>query len=182
MENRNIWVYDIETLASAWTYSAINVDTEEIVQYVLHKDKDERIELYEHLIKCKGQIGFNNLNFDYPIIHYFIKESYSKNHNIQNLISDLYQKAQQIISSQDKTGFFDTVAIKQKDVLIPQLDLFKIWHYNNKARKTSLKALEISMNYPNVMEMEISHTKTDIEIKKQIKSSTSVFGVPAFAS
>jgi len=164
MENRNIWVYDIETLASAWTYSAINVDTEEIVQYVLHKDKDERIELYEHLIKCKGQIGFNNLNFDYPIIHYFIKESYSKNHNIQNLISDLYQKAQQIISSQDKTGFFDTVAIKQKDVLIPQLDLFKIWHYNNKARKTSLKALEISMNYPNVMEMEISHTKTDIEI------------------
>jgi len=164
MIDRNVWVYDIETLASAWTYTAINIDTEEIVQYVLHKNKDERTELLDHLRNCKGQIGFNNLNFDYPIIHYFTEKSFYKYHTIEDLITDLYQEAQRIISSQDKTGFYDTVAIKQKEVKIPQLDLFKVWHYNNKARKTSLKALEISMNYPNVMEMQMSHKKTDISL------------------
>jgi len=41
-----------------------------------------------------------------------------------------------------------------------------MWHFNNKARKTSLKALEISMNYPNVMEMPISHTKENIALEE----------------
>jgi hypothetical protein len=45
--------------------------------------------------------------------------------------------------------------IHYKEVLIRQLDLFKMWHYNNAARSTSLKALEISMNFNNVMECRI---------------------------
>lgn len=49
-------------------------------------------------------------------------------------------------------------AIADKNSFIKQIDLFKIWHYNNKARMTSLKDLEIAMRMPNVEEMPIHHT------------------------
>lgn len=159
--NRQIWVYDIETLASCFTYSAINIDTEEIVQYVIHKDRDDSIEFLEHLDQdCNGQIGFNNVSFDYPIIHKILTVAPV---NTKDIVKLTYNEAQRIINEQNKpNGAF--VTIRESDVKIKQLDLFRLWHFNNKARSTSLKALEISMNYPNVMEMPIEHTKEDITL------------------
>lgn len=49
-------------------------------------------------------------------------------------------------------------AIADKNKYIPQIDLYLIWHYNNKARHTSLKDLEIHMKMKNVEEMPIHHT------------------------
>lgn len=160
-KNRNIWCMDIETLKSCFTYSAYNIDTGEIIKYVLHKNKFELKELIIHLKSCKGQIGFNNLSFDYPVIHTILKSNFN-NFSNEYIIDFIYNIAQSIINNQNPFG----TAINQKEVLIPQLDLFKIWHYNNKARSTSLKSLEISMNYPNVMDMPISHTKEDINLKE----------------
>ena len=163
-ENRKIWVYDIETLKSCFTYTAINIDTEEIVKFVIHKDRNDSVALLEHLNNCKGQIGFNNINFDYPIIHFFMKmfETLSLDKDPEFTIQVLYQKAQDIITAQNQINFTTIVAIAQNEWLIAQLDLFKLWHFNNKARSTSLKSLQIAMNYPNVMEMPISHTRDDI--------------------
>ena len=166
MTNRSIWVYDIETLKSCFTYTAINVDTQEIVKYVIHLDRDDLDELMNHLLTCKGQIGFNNVNFDYPILHYLIL-NYKKWQyilTINDIITLLYKKAQDIINTQNQDNFNSIISIPLKDVKIPQLDLFKLWHFNNKARATSLKSLQIAMNYPNVMEMPISHTKDDITL------------------
>lgn len=171
IKNRHSEVYDIETIASIFSYVGLNIDTEEIVKFVLHKDKFELIDFIQHLKTLKGQIGFNNLSFDYPIIHFIIK-----NHNEwlwsleenklsrQDIISLIYQEAQRIINNQNTEGFFSS--IRDKDVLIPQLDLFKVWHYNNKARMTSLKALEISMNYPNVLDMPIEHTEANVNLNQ----------------
>ena len=175
--NRQIWVYDIETLKSCFTYTAINIDTEEIVKYVIHKDRDDFSHLIDHLNSCKRQIGFNNTNFDYPIIHYMMnlywrlikncKNSFLYDENPQEIVSMIYKKAQEIIDSQEIYGnFYKTISIKHSDVKIPQLDLFKIWHFNNPARATSLKALQIAINYPNVMESPISHSKEDITLEE----------------
>lgn len=162
----NTVVYDIETLKSCFTYTDINIKTEKVNQFVIHKDKFELLEFVEYLKTLKGGIGFNNVNFDYPILHYLMKYISSWNmYSSTEIIESLYDKAQEIISLQDdKDKFYKTVVVRQKDMYYPQLDLFKLWHYNNKARSTSLKALEISMNYPNVMEMPISHTKDDITL------------------
>jgi hypothetical protein len=161
MKDRRLWVYDIETLASCFTYTAFNIDTEEILQYVLHKDRWDYNSLIMHLKTCKGHIGFNNVNFDYPVIH-FILTSTNDTLSREFLIKEIHNKATSIIEEQNQKNFVTSVSIKESETLIPQLDLFKIWHYNNKARSTSLKALEISMNYPNVMEMPIDHKRTDI--------------------
>jgi hypothetical protein len=170
INNRNSWVYDIETLKSCFTYTAINIDTLEVVQYVIHKEKNELGELIQHLKSCKGQIGFNNLNFDYPIIHMIMNNMkcwFNKYLDCtETIINTIYKEAQRIIQVQKQDNSFEIVAIKNKNVLIKQLDLFKIWHYDNRARMTSLKALEISMNYPNVMDMPINHDKNNITLEE----------------
>ena len=158
----SIVVYDIETLMSCFTYTAVDINTEEVFKFVIHKDLNQLDELYNHLINCKGQIGFNNINFDYPIIHYILKNYYSwKDLDAITIISLIYAKAQEIIGNQNKDGYFSS--IKDNEVIIPQLDLFRVWHYNNKARMTGLKALEISMNYPNVLDMPIDHANNNIQ-------------------
>jgi hypothetical protein len=162
--DRGVWVYDVETIASVFTYVAINVDTEEIVKYVIHKDRNDLEVFLEHLTSsCKGQVGFNNISFDYPIIHDILinKRKFINSTPTYN-IDRIYSNAQKIITTQRDSKF--GVSIKVKEVLIHQLDLFKMWHYNNKARSTSLKALQISMNYPNVMDMPIHHSKDDVKL------------------
>ncbi len=163
----SVTIYDIETLKSCFTYTDINTKTEEIKQFVIHKDRDDSEALYKHLSTLKGQVGFNNLNFDYPIIHYFINKYRHKTECASTeYINLIYDKAQEIIEKQNASMFVDIVAIPNKDVIIPQMDLFKMWHFNNAARKTSLKSLEIAMNFPNVMESIIPHTKEDISLEE----------------
>lgn len=145
-------IYDIETLSNCFTYTAINKDSDEVFKYVIWKNKNELKELMNHLIHCKGQIGFNNINFDYPIIHFIIQNA-SKWYSFSGdkIAKLIYKKAQDLISR-------EYTALKDEETLIPQLDLFRIWHYDNKARMTGLKKLEIAMNFPNVQDMPYSHT------------------------
>jgi hypothetical protein len=178
--DKNIWVYDIETFKKCFTYTAINKDTEEIVKYVIHEEKYELPELIIHLKSCKGQIGFNNINFDYPILH-FIMENYEHYEDIMNsensgldikdrinqIITSIYNEAQRIIESQNQSFGFDKFnGIKEKYWKISQMDLYKMWHFNNVARRQSLKGLEIAMNYPNVMESSIHHSKDSLTLKE----------------
>lgn len=167
-KNRGLWVYDIETIASVFTYIAINVDTEEIVKYAIHKDRSDYDELIKHLKSCNGQIGFNNIGFDYPIIHYILTKTSNIDKRVDT-INGIYKKSQEIIEEQNKGTFgFEHYkkGLKEKDWLIDQMDLFKLWHFNNMARTQSLKGLEIAMNYPNVMEMPFSHERTDVTLEE----------------
>lgn len=136
-----IVVYDIETLASLFTYTYLNTKTEEIGTFIIHKDLNEIHKLYDHLDICSKQIGFNNINFDYPIIHNILlnRNKYLKL-SAEEVIDNIYQKAQEIISNQNSGDFSRSSTIPNKEILIDQLDLFRIWHYNNKARKLNTAA------------------------------------------
>jgi len=151
MEDKGVWIYDIETLKNCFTYTAINRNTKEVIKFVIWGKINNLPELLLHLSECKGQIGFNNINFDYPVIHYIIKERDKLiNYTADKIAKLIYKKAQSVIEQEYS-------AVKDKEVLIPQLDLFRIWHFDNKARMTGLKKLEISMNFPNVQDMPYSH-------------------------
>lgn len=160
-------VYDIETLKSAFTYTSIDVKTKKIYKFVIHESKTDLYKLISHLtFNVSGQIGFNNLGFDYPIIHY-IYNNYRKwvTYSNKEVIELIYEKAQSIINAQNNEEIL-AHRIADKNMIIPQLDLYKIWHYNNKAKATSLKSLQISMNYPNVVDMPIHHSKENITVKE----------------
>jgi hypothetical protein len=170
IEDRKTEVYDIETLQGVFTYIGINPDTEEIFEYVIHPTiRNDYVAMIEHILSLKGMIGFNNIDFDYPIIHLAIDLfDRLKTKSGEEIIGVLYEKAQKIITQQGVDEKFNRHAIKERDWKIKQLDLYKLWHFNNKARRTSLKALEISMNFPNVMEMELHHSTVNIS-KEQLK-------------
>ncbi len=171
MNKKGVDVYDIETLKSAFTYVGIDRDTGIVSKFIIHKDLNDIKSLVNHIRSLKGMIGFNVIGFDYPIIHMILKDynNWSSLTN-QEIIDIIYNKAQQIISVQNDTNKLAkySVQIKPKDYIIPQLDLFKIHHFDNKARMTSLKALEIAMQMDNVMDMPIDHKKEDITLDEVI--------------
>ncbi len=156
-------VYDLEVTKSAFTYTGLDINTQKISQFVLHKDKNELSAMVAHFKSLKGMVGFNSINFDYPILHYIYKHELDLKSS-EFAIQEIFNEAQRLINEQSKEAFNQIIAIKLKDVLVPQLDLFKLWHFNNKARMTSLKSLEIAMGFPNVMDIPIDYKRDDITL------------------
>ena len=148
-------VYDLETLSNLFTYTGFCLQDSKYYQFAIHKDLNQSGELYNHLIRDKVmfQVGFNNETFDYPLEHYFML-NYKKRFKYmggQEIAQEMYNKAQEIINSDSYT------AIKDDEKFIQQYDLFLMWHYNNKARLTSLKDLEFVMQMENIEEMPFDH-------------------------
>lgn len=148
----NVEVYDIETLINCFTYTGYNFHTKQYVQFVIWNDSWNEIkELIKHLKSLDLQIGYNNESFDYPVIHYILMNEHKfSNLSGEEIASLIYIKAQEVINT-DFTRIWDNQKI------IKQLDLYLIWHYDNKAKATSLKALEIAMNLELVEDMPYEH-------------------------
>ena len=144
-------VYDLECLSNLFTYTGYRPKTNEWFQFIISPWKNQAQELYEHLTSEKFiQCGFNNLAYDYPLLHHFLRHFPGEYEYLSGLelVQKLYEKSQYLIDEQ-----FTEV----KKPLIFQIDLYKIWHYNNKARTQSLKGLEVAMNMENVEEMPLPH-------------------------
>jgi len=127
---------------------AINGEGEEKV-FVIHESRNDHLALIDFLDWLKeknhAMVGFNNLDFDYPVIDYIWNAKHVTGESI-------YAKAQSIINAKD--GEREYVRSRTR-----QLDLYRMNHYNNKNRRTSLKALQVSMNYPNVVDNPVDHTQ-----------------------
>ncbi len=155
MSHKNLLeVYDLEQLANVFTYTGYELTKNKWYQFVISKYRNDIDELYNHLMN-RGkivQIGFNNENYDYPLLHHLINHYKEYRYlDAEVVATKLYDKSQFIISQE-----FSSIADKHK--YITQIDLFRIFHYNNKARSTSLKDLEIAMCLENVEEMPFHYT------------------------
>jgi len=141
-------VYDIETFKNCFTYTGLNIDTKEMDIFVigegnLGSDLESFRTYLKNLEEKKaGMIGFNNIHFDWPIVRAIMLEELST-------ATQIYACAQEIISQEKRTY------IPQE---ITQLDLYLLNHYDNKSRSTSLKALQVSCGWDNVMDMPFDHT------------------------
>ena len=144
-------VYDLESLSNLFTYTGYVSKTDTWYQFVICAWRNDAELLYEHLTRGEFVLcGFNNLAYDCPLLEHFIRHWKGEYEYLdgQELAQALYKKSQYLIEEQ-----FTEV----KRPLIPQIDLYKIWHYNNQARHTSLKKLEVAMRMDNVEEMPIFH-------------------------
>lgn len=156
----NYWIYDIETLKNLFVVCFLSIDTKEEKTFIIYKEQSDLpfwveenqiVKLREFLKTTKGLIGFNNIGFDYQVLHQLIKTNIT---DTTKLLQIQYDSAQLIISNQDEER---KVLVWDNEFKIPQLDLFLIWHLNNRAKSLSLKALEFSMDFPNIEEMPIHH-------------------------
>ncbi len=158
--NRNTEVMDIETIKSLYTYIGLNIDTKKLNTFIICKYQNDLIPLVNHLKSLKGQIGYNNLSFDGQVIEYILL-NYKKWIDLDGLkvANIIYEYAQICIEKSNKGEWMDYPEWK---LSIKQLDLFKIWHFNNKAKMTSLKWVEYSMDFHNIEEMSIEHNNEDV--------------------
>jgi hypothetical protein len=139
-------VWDIETYPNCFTIAAEHSDLPIIWQFEIsdyRDDYDQIIEWCREMVRMNARmVGFNNVGFDYPILHLLLR-------NGRIGAKKLYDKAQEIIFSENK---FSTMVFPS-DRVIPQLDLYKIHHFDNKVRTTSLKALEYQMRMDNISDL-----------------------------
>lgn len=160
---KQIWVYDLEIFKNFHSATFMNRDTLEIKQFIIHYSKNELKEYIEFLNnEVSGLIGFNNIGFDYPLLHYLLTQPNLYNKSSDIITNELYLKAQELIH---KEGFS---TIPEWNMIIPQLDLYKINHFDNAAKRQSLKGLEITMKLDNVEDLPFSfnHYVLDDEIDK----------------
>ena len=158
------YVYDIETYPNVFTLAIGNVATRKCKVFEISNRNDHREQMFEHLrmiCKTNGRmVGFNNVGFDYPVIHHLLK-------NKTLSVNEIYNYAMRVINSESKFEFI----VKDKDVFIEQIDLYKIHHFDNKNRATSLKMLEFNMRSENIEDLPFPVGKwlTDEEIDVLIK-------------
>jgi len=111
-------------------------------------DGDKLIEFLKYLRNSKSRmVGFNNLHFDYPILHTIILT------NGKISPDTIYRKCEAIIEAGNEETRSFTHLISPKDYFVDQLDLFKIHHFDNKARSTSLKSLEFNMRASSIQSL-----------------------------
>lgn len=144
------WVYDLETYPNYFSFLFKHVLSGHYEYFEISDRINQTLELYQFLFALhKNQsrlIGFNNIGFDYPIIHHFIN-CYSTGVTLEILFS----KVDAIINSGWENRYSNIVW--DRDVLIPQVDLFKLNHFDNKAKRTSLKTLEFNMQSKNIEDL-----------------------------
>ena len=166
------WVFDLETYPSVFTFAISSSDGKHVRVFEVSDRMNQTQEILNclrYLAKNKQRmIGFNNLGFDYPVLHAIMEQAKeAKRQGIQYYIDagEVYNIAMaQIQTARD--GF--AKVIKSEDEIIPQIDLFKINHFDNKARMTSLKMLEFNMLSDNIEDLpfpvgkHLTHSEIDV--------------------
>lgn len=146
------FVYDIETYLNMFSCDITHVDTRTRWIFEVSDRRDQSRHFYEMLFWLKQSnarlFGYNNEGFDWPICQHLADIFASQGFFTAQ---DAYNKAQAII---DGDRFAHT--IWPNDRLIVQGDLFKIHHFDNMARSTSLKKLEINMRSARVVDLPYS--------------------------
>ena len=142
-------IYDCETYANVLTLAAEHAYLPLKWEFEISPWRNDSKAIIEWVNWLRNNnarmIGFNNQGFDYPVLHTLMRMGYSD-------AGTLYQKAMWIINSQDGDDRW-MHSVKPSDVLVPQIDLYKIHHFDNKARSTSLKMLEFNMRADSIQDL-----------------------------
>jgi hypothetical protein len=144
-------VFDIETLPNLFSLHFEAMFSNLSGTFEISEFRDDRAALLAWFDYWQANqvlmVGYNSLAFDTPVLH-FLRD------NPGATYFDIYDKAQEQIH--DRTNF---KTIRPRDYFAPQCDLLKLWHFDNNARRTSLKALEFNMRLDSVVEMPLPFDK-----------------------
>lgn len=163
----NDWIYDIETYVNVFTVAFEHADAPIRLIYEISDWRNDSREIVAFLQYLKNtdarMVGFNNLGFDYPVLHTLIRMGTST-------ARTLYDKAMAIIGSQDDADKW-VHQVNPTDRFVEQIDLYKIHHFDNKARATGLKALEFNMRSDSIEDLPFpvgtTLTREQVEVLKR---------------
>jgi len=171
---KNHWVMDYETLANCFLAVFEHYKTDDVKVFtvgLLRNDLKKFLEfLKQNRKNDEWHISFNGLNFDGQITQYILNNAIELLHMSGERAAHLiYVKAQDCIERQNTRQFQE---FSERKMSIKQIDLFRLNHWDNPAKRSSLKSIQVAMRWHNVQDMPIEHTEpiTTIEQLKEIAS------------
>lgn len=147
------YVYDIETYLDLFCVDITHVATRTrwIFEVSERVNQSAQFVAFIYALQAAGarMFGFNNEGFDWPVVDHCIKRFHADG-GFSAL--DAHEKANRIFASQNGPGRWEH-NVWPSDRIVTQGDLFKIHHFDNMARSTSLKKLEINMRAGRVVDL-----------------------------
>lgn len=144
--------FDIETLINCFTVVFVNCEDEtDVNHFVLHDLRDDSKSLLEFMDALTDQdilVGYNSMNFDIPVLTK-VCDLIRNGVPLANVIRDSYSTSQSFI--------VDNVRPRYVQTKFRHFDLFKIYHFDNEAKRTSLKWIQCHLNMKSIQEMPHSH-------------------------
>jgi len=160
---------DYETLSNCFVGVFTHYKTEETQIFSICKlqnDFDKFIEfLKENIENNEWHISYNGLAFDAQVTHNIIKDN--KNLKLmdgESIAEEIYGYAQRAIQRSNAKEFHD---FPEWEMTIKQIDVFKLNHWDNPAKRSSLKWIEYTMDWDNILDMPIHH-ETSIDTQDQL--------------
>lgn len=168
------YVYDFETLINCFVAVFEHYKTDERKVFVIHElrnDLPELIDFLESNVKNKEwHISFNGLGFDSQITEFILRKKAELTFmSPEEAANAVYTKAQDVINRQERGEWNE---FSEKDLHIKQVDVFKLNHWDNPAKRSSLKWIQYSMDWKNIQEMPIHHS-TFITTQEQLDTTIS---------
>jgi hypothetical protein len=166
--------YDIEVFPDAFTLWAKKHDGNDWFYFEIsfRKNNHRKLCMWMNYLmnqNCEGMIGYNNLGYDYPVLHFILTRD-------KVTPEEIYAESMRIIN----TPWNDRFKNRIRQPFVPQIDLFTIKHFDNAAKSTRLKWLEFFMRMKNVEDMPIEvGTMVGTEERLKILSSYNVHDVRA---
>ena len=155
MKLESLFVFDIETYKEVFTFSVVRADGKFKKTFSCSKFKNE----IEGILRCLDylsendmyMVGFNSNQFDWPILQQVIDKRTRLPKTGLKMANYVFDLAQKQIESFRGEGFGNTV--KFEDQTVKQIDLFKVWHFDNKAKMTSLKMIEFNLRMHTIEDL-----------------------------
>ena len=146
--------YDIEVYPNIFTVSIQRFDDPtktRIFEVSPRKNEFRQLLKFLHALKNEGYVmmGFNNNAYDWYILDYAM--SLDPNIGAQAIVELIYEKNEAYFAMTRDEQFKVTIWPNSQKIL--QSDLFKMHHFDNKAKMTSLKMLEFNMNADTIQEL-----------------------------
>ena len=165
------WVMDYETLIKCFLGVFEHYKTKQVKVFAVCKYKNDLPKFIDFLktnIKNnEWHISFNGLGFDGQITQFILKNAAQLlKKNAEEVANSIYKKAQDCIERQGRRDFQE---FSEKNMSIKQMDVFKLNHWDNPAKRSSLKWIQCSMDWHNVQDMPIHHTK-EIDSLKELQT------------
>lgn len=179
MENKwfeTDWVYDWESYPNVATLTVIHASGKWLKTYEISERKNDTegiAECLRYMVrKRQRMVGFNNIAYDYGLIHEIIsilQKAKKANTSAKVTAHHLFKLTEKLIG--DMKDDSKNFGMRESEHFIKQVDLYKINHFDNKARSTSLKVLEFNMRSEDVEDLPFPVGKylTNDEIDVLIK-------------
>ncbi|WCO82078.1 putative DNA polymerase [Pseudomonas phage vB_PpS_SYP] len=152
------WIYDIECYPNVFTLAAVFANGKGMRVYEISDRRNDVEEMLHFLrnvaVNKHRMVGFNNVGYDYPLLHEILTKSKVAKEQGKPLnitAKEIWGKSQKLFEAMKFNKFGS--AVRASDVMLPQVDLFKIWHFDNKAKATGLKILEFNMRSKNIEDL-----------------------------